>query len=115
MDRLALYCIFEKVEVSKVDYPSKAKSSNDRGVGTFFFDTCLNLGHLLQNNFKNWLRHFPRNEIPITNIKPSDISWNFFRPVLKLVSNFVLVGVLKYENITFCVKIFFLICQEYST
>ena len=51
----------KKAEVSKLDYSSKATSSNDRGVGTFFFDTCSNLGHLLHYNFKNLARHFPRN------------------------------------------------------
>jgi hypothetical protein len=34
-----------EAEVSKVDYSSKAKSCNVRGVGTIF-DTCLDLGHL---------------------------------------------------------------------
>ena len=46
--------------VLKLDYSKKAKSSNDRGVGTFF-DTCSNLGHILQYNFKNLASHFPRN------------------------------------------------------
>ena len=33
-----------EAEVSKVDYPSKTKSSDVRGVGAIF-DTFLNLGH----------------------------------------------------------------------
>jgi hypothetical protein len=42
-----------EAEVSKVDYPSKTKSSSDvRGVGTIF-DAFLNLGHSFSYKFKN--------------------------------------------------------------
>ena len=41
-----------EAEVSKVDYPSKTKSSNVRGVGTIF-DSFLNLGHSFSYRFKN--------------------------------------------------------------
>ena len=47
-----------EAEVSKVDYPSKTKSSNVRGVGTFF-DTCSNLGQLFHYNFKKIINNFP--------------------------------------------------------
>ena len=52
MNRPTLYGILKKkakvlgTAISKLDYSSKAKSSNDRGVLTFF-DTYSNLGHLL--------------------------------------------------------------------
>jgi hypothetical protein len=46
-----------KAEVSKVDYASKAKSSNVRGAITFFF-TFLNLGQLSPHKFKNLYSHF---------------------------------------------------------
>jgi hypothetical protein len=57
--RASLY-ILKKAEVSKVDYSSKAKSSDVRGVGTLF-DTCLNLGHLFPYNFKILYCHFIQN------------------------------------------------------
>ena len=41
-----------EAEVSKVDYPSKTKSSNVRKVGTIF-DSFLNLGHSFSYRFKN--------------------------------------------------------------
>jgi hypothetical protein len=48
----------------KVDFSSKAKGSNVRGVvrgvGTFSV-TCLNLGQLSPYNFKNLYGHLPRN------------------------------------------------------
>jgi hypothetical protein len=41
-----------EAQVSKVDYSSKTKSSNVRGVGTIF-DTFLNLGHSFPYKYKN--------------------------------------------------------------
>jgi hypothetical protein len=52
-----------EAEVSKVDYSSKAKSCNVRGVGTFC-DTFSILGNLFLYNLKNLAGHFPRNQIP---------------------------------------------------
>jgi hypothetical protein len=43
-----------------VDYSSKAKSFNVRGIGTIFY-TCSNSGHLFPFDFKNLVFHFPRN------------------------------------------------------
>ena len=41
-------------EVSKVDYPSKTKSSNVRGVGTIF-DAFLNSGHSFSYKLKKFM------------------------------------------------------------
>ena len=60
LNRGSLYTHFLS-KISKVDYSSKAKVSNVRGVGTFFFDTCSNLGRILSYNFKYLYAHLPKN------------------------------------------------------
>jgi hypothetical protein len=80
-DSLYTALLHLKAEVSKVGYPSKAVGSNVRGVGTYFFDTCTNLGQLSQYNFKNLYIHFP--ESSIENSCHSYILWNCLRPVLE--------------------------------
>ena len=74
-----------KTEVSKVDYASKARSSNVRGVGTFF-DACLNLGQFSYAYLKICIVIYP--DIWILKLYPSIIVWDFLRPVLKSVWNF---------------------------
>jgi hypothetical protein len=54
-------------KVSKVNYSLNAKNCNVRGVSTFFFDTCSNLGHLFSYDFKDLHDHFP--EILIAKFK----------------------------------------------
>ena len=44
------------------EYSSKARSSNVRGVGTFF-DTCSNLGQLFPYNFKKLYTHHSENSM----------------------------------------------------
>jgi hypothetical protein len=51
-----------KAKISKVDYSSKDKGSNVRGVGTFF-DTFLNLGQLHPCIFKSFIKVFISHEI----------------------------------------------------
>ena len=78
-----------------MDFSSKAKGSNVRGVGTFFV-TCSNLGQLFQYNFKTLCDHLPRNFYK--KLRPSDIVWNFLRSFFDLCEIVVVVGLLEREN-----------------
>jgi hypothetical protein len=51
-DSLYTALMHVKAKVSIVNYSSKAVGFNVRGVGTFFFDTCANLGQLSLYNSK---------------------------------------------------------------
>ena len=70
------------------------KSSNVRGVGTFF-DTCFNLGQHSSYNFKNLCGHFP--ESSMEKFSPF---W-YCMELWNQCEISILVGLLKSENIDF--------------
>jgi hypothetical protein len=73
-------------KVSKVKYSLNAKSYNVRGVGTFFFDTCSNLGHLFLYDLKNLNDHFP--EILIAKFKHFLYCMGLFEIISKNIVKF---------------------------
>jgi hypothetical protein len=75
----------KKAEVSKRQYSSKAKSSNVRGVGTFYV-TCSNLGQLSPYYFKNLYGNFPRNFNP--KCMPFLYCIEFFETIFGICVNF---------------------------
>ena len=68
--------------IDSYDQRKKVKSRNVQVVGTFF-DTFLNLGHLLLYNFKMLACQLISPKCQQQNVCPSNIVWNFLRPFLK--------------------------------